>query len=230
VTNSAGVQAFYAERGIPGEKFAIIPNAVEPAPAMTGTRAELLDELELPADARLVGVVGRLWPQKRVKDLIWTADLVKCVRDDVHVLIVGDGPQRWRLERFARQTQILDKVHFLGHRGDVPRIMAHLDLLWLGSEYEGQPNVVLEAMAAGVPVIGTEIPGVTDLIVPGETGELFPVGERNRLLALTRMLLDDDERRRGYGEAARRRAAERFSPAAMVAGHVALYRELLQQG
>ena len=61
----------------------------------------ILHELNLPANARLIGAVGRLWPQKRLKDLIWAADLLKSTRDDTHLLIVGDGPQRWRLERYA---------------------------------------------------------------------------------------------------------------------------------
>ena len=109
---------------------------------------KLLAELRLPPNARLIGAVGRLWPQKRVKDLIWAADLLKSTRDDTHLLIIGDGPQRSRLERYREQIQITDRVHFLGERDDVPRLMPHFDVLWLASEYEGQSNAIMEAMAA----------------------------------------------------------------------------------
>src|SRR5205823_13545881 len=127
------------------------------------SREELLNELHLPSGSRLVGAVGRLWPQKRLKDLIWATDLLKSTRDDTHLLIVGDGPQRSRLERYAEQNAVLDRVHFLGERADVPRLMPNFDCLWLGSEYEGQSNAILEAMLAGVPVIATDIPGNGDL-------------------------------------------------------------------
>ena len=117
VTNSTGVQAFYAKKKIPSDLFRIIPNGVEPA-TETPIREQLLDELGIPKDSKLIGAIGRLWPQKRLKDLIWATDIIKCVRDDTHLLIVGDGPQRWRLERYAEQVAISDRVHFLGSRDD----------------------------------------------------------------------------------------------------------------
>ena len=83
VVNSSGVREFYLEHGLPAEKFVVIPNAIQPSPAPGVSRDQLLAELRLPPDARLIGAVGRLWPQKRVKDLIWAADLLKVVRDDV---------------------------------------------------------------------------------------------------------------------------------------------------
>jgi glycosyltransferase involved in cell wall biosynthesis len=227
VVNSTGVSDFYAQHGLPNEKFVVIPNGVEPPPPSNLTRETLLAELGLPAGSRLIGAVGRLWPQKRVKDLIWAADLLKVIRDDVHVLIIGDGPQRQRLERYREVVRITDRVHFLGARNDVPRLMPHFDLLWLASSFEGLPNSILEAMAAGVPVVASDIPGNRDLVVPGETGYLVPVGDRAALATRANELLDNPERARAMGEAGRRRALDEFSVARMIERFVKLYRELL---
>jgi glycosyltransferase involved in cell wall biosynthesis len=227
VVNSSGVRDFYVHHGLPTEKFTVIPNGIGPLPASEVSRAELLAELGLPADARLIGAVGRLWPQKRLKDLIWAADLLKVVRDDVHLLIIGEGPQRRRLERYRDQVRIEDKVHFLGHRGDVPRLLPHFDVLWLGSEYEGLPNVIMEAMAAGVPVVATDISGNRDLVVPGETGYLVPVGGRAAFAKETNRILDDDALAGRLGEAGRQRVLSEFTVEKMIERHVDLYRELL---
>jgi glycosyltransferase involved in cell wall biosynthesis len=227
VTNSSGVQDFYVRHGLPQEKFVVIPNGIRPAsPENPVSREELLDELKLPSDARLIGAVGRLWPQKRVKDLIWAIDLLKSTRDDAHLVIVGDGPQRWRLERYRDQNQIPERVHFLGQRNDVPRLMPHFDCLWLASEYEGQSNAIMEAMAAGVPVIATDIPGNRDLVVNDATGYLIPLGDRFEFTRRTHWLLEDEALRRRLGDAGRQRMLTEFTVERMIDRHAALYREL----
>ena len=187
-----------------------------------------LDELGLPADTeRLIGVVGRLWPQKRVKDLLWAAELLKTARDGCHVLIIGDGPQRWRLTRYRDQLRLADRAHFLGERADVARLMPHFDIFWLASGYEGQSNAVLEAMAAGVPVVATDIPGNRDLVVPEETGYLVPVGDRAEFARKSTWLFDDEPLRQRMGAAGRERIITHFTVEQMVARHAALYRQLL---
>ena len=228
VTNSSGVRDFYAQHGIAPDKFVIIPNGMTPLPASLLARDALLRELGLPGDARLIGAVGRLWPQKRYKDLIWAADLLKVVRPDTHLLIIGEGPHRWRLERYRAQIEITDRVHFLGLRDDVPQLLPHFECLWLGSAYEGQSNAVLEAMAAGLPVIATDIPGNRDLVVPQETGYLVPVGDRAAFARWTSVLLDDPEQARRLGEAGRQRIHDHFSVEQMVDRHASLYAELVQ--
>jgi len=228
VANSPAVRDFYVEQGLPEEKFVVIPNGVPPAEPSSVARDELLAELGLPAGAHLVGVVGRLWIQKQIKDAIWAADLLKVIRDDVHVLIIGDGPHRARLEKFRDQVEIRDQVHFLGHRDDVPRLLPHFDVLLSSSAYEGQSNAIMEAMAAGVPVVATDIPGTRDLVTSGETGYLVPVGDRASMAKYMQRLIDDRETARRFADAARRRVQEQFSVENMVDRHAALYRELLE--
>jgi glycosyltransferase involved in cell wall biosynthesis len=227
VVNSEGVRDFYVQHGSPSERMRVIPNGIAPAPEPNTTRRQLLSELGLPKDCRLLGLVGRLWPQKRVKDAIWAADLLKVIRDDVHLLVIGDGPQRDRLRRFRDQCLIADKVHFLGERGDVQRIMPHFDALWSTSGYEGQSNVILEAMAAGVPVVASDIPGTRELVVPNETGYLVPVGDRAGFAKYTERLLNDSALAAQLSAAARQRVQSEFSIDKMIQRHIALYREVM---
>lgn len=233
VANSPGVREFYVQNGLPAGKFRIIPNGIRLPEPPTTTREALLAELGMPRDCRLVGVVGRLWPQKRIKDAIWAADLLKVVRDDVHLLIAGDGPHRDRLRRFRDQVEICDKVHFLGHRDDVPRLMPHFDVFWSTSAYEGQSNSILEAMAAGVPVVATDIPGTRDLVVHEKTGFLVPVQEldtprrRAAFARHTNILLNEPEMARQLGDAGHERVAREFTVERMVELHAKLYRKVL---
>lgn len=228
ITNSNGVREFYVRQGLPPEKFVVIPNGIPPwGPSIGGTRAALLAELGLPSEVRLIAAVNRLWPQKRIKDLIWAADLLKVVRDDVHLLIIGDGPQRWRLERYRNQCELGDRVHFLGERNDIARLLPHVDSLWLGSEYEGQSNAIMEAMVAGIPVVATDIPGNRDLVVHGETGYLAPVGDRAGFARWTNTLLNDAELARRLGQAAKERMLREFSVEKMINRHAELYERVI---
>ncbi len=228
VVNSNGVRDFYVAHGLPADKFTCIPNGIGAATPSSLSRDALLAQLGLPSNARLMGAVGRLWPQKRVKDLIWMADLLKVVRPDRHLLIIGEGPQRARLERFRHVIGIEDRVHFLGHRTDVPEIMPHFDLLLLASSYEGLPNSVMEAMAAGVPVVATDIPGNRDLVVENVTGYLVPPGDRGAFAKCAQQILDDKELAQRLGAGGKQRIAEHFTIEKMVASHAELYRGLLE--
>ena len=227
VVNSQGVRDFYVQHGLPAEKFRVIANGVEPARPSTVDRARLLAELGLPANARLIGGIGRLWPQKRWRDVIWAMDLLKVLRDDVHFLIIGAGPERKRLARYRDMVRLREQVHFVGERSDVLELLPHFDLVWLASGYEGMPNALLEAMAAGVPVVASDIPGTRELVVPRETGYLVQVGDRAGYSRYALKILSDPELGRQLGEAGRRRVLEHFGLSAMVDRTAALYREIL---
>ena len=233
VTNSTGVVEFYVKHGLPREKFVVIPNGISPPKPSPTPRDLLLDELGLPADARLIGLIGRLWPQKRVDDALWSADLLKRVCTDTHLIVLGDGPQRDRLRRFRDKIELADRVHFLGHRDDAWRIVPHFDVLWSTSAYEGQSNAIMEAMAHGIPVVATDIAGTRDLVVDGETGFLVSAtkadAERRRAAFAkhTYQLLDDPDEVARLGAAAKERMQTEFTVEKMVARHGELYRELL---
>ena len=234
VTNSSGVKEFYVGHGLPAEKFVVIPNGILPPKPSPTPREALLEELGLPPGSRLIGLIGRLWAQKRVDEAIWAADLLKRVRDDSHLLILGDGPLHDRLRRFRDKVEIRDRVHFLGHRDDAWRIIPHFDVLWSTSAYEGQSNAIMEAMSHGIPVVATDIPGTRDLVVPEVTGQLVSAtkaDEERRRAAFakhTQQLFEDPELASRLGAAAKARIETEFTVDKMVSAHAALYRELLQ--
>jgi glycosyltransferase involved in cell wall biosynthesis len=227
VTNSPAVRDYCAAHRLPTRWFEVIPNGIPGARESDRSRAELLRELDLPDDARLIGSVSRLWPQKRVKDLIWAADLLRVLHDNLRLLVIGDGPERATLERFARLASDLDHIRFLGHRDDVWRILPHLDVFWNGSEYEGQPVSVMEAMAAGVPVVASDIPGNRELVVPGETGYLVPIAGRAARARATDAILNDESLSKRLGAAGWQRMLEDFSVEQNIRRHVEMYDELL---
>jgi glycosyltransferase involved in cell wall biosynthesis len=228
VTNSNGVVDLYAQKGLPREKFVVIPNGIAPFQSTAPSeRSQLLKELELPENAKLVGAVGRLGAQKRYKDLIWAMDMLHCVFNDVYLLIIGDGPQRWRLERYTSQVAEGNPIRFLGERSDVPQILPHLFCFWLGSAYEGQSNALMEAMSAGLPVVASDIPGNRDLVVDGQTGYLFRPGDRAGLASRTSELLKHPELAAKLGAAGKARIEQEFSVDRMVNRHEELYRSLL---
>jgi glycosyltransferase involved in cell wall biosynthesis len=226
--NSSGVRDFYVQHGLPEEKFVVIPNGIEPFDVVNHvSREALLEELGLPPDTRLIGAVGRLWPQKRYKDLIWSTELLRVVRDDTHLLIVGEGPQRDQLMRYCEQVQIHERVHFLGQRDDVSQLLPHFDCFWIGSGYEGQSNALMEAMSAGIPAVATDIPGNRDLVVPEQTGYLVPLGDSAAFARKTSLLLDDPNLASQLGQQAQQRMLDEFSVDKMVERHAQFYRQLM---
>ena len=227
VTNTTAVRDYCAAHGLPAEKFVVIPNGVPPARPSDVTRVALLDELQLPHHAKLIGAIGRLWPQKRIKDLIWAFELVHVLHADARFLIFGDGPLRRQLERYAKLVSGPDRVRFLGHREDVWRILPHLDVVWQASEYEGMPNSIMEAMAAGRPVILSDIPGHRDLVVDQESGLLVPIGDRAEFTRAAHALLVDAALAERMGRAGQARMAAIYPPETMIDRHARLYQELL---
>lgn len=230
VANSACVRDFCIAKGLPAERFAVIANGIpvtqlQDNPATT-TRDEILRELNLPPEARLIGAAGRLLPQKNYKRLFWAMCLLKEIRRDAHLLVFGEGPHRWRLERYRRQVQIEEHVHLLGERGDFDRFLPHLDLFASASGYEGQPVAIMETMAAGLPVVASDIPGHRDLVVPEETGYLVSLSDRAALARWMNVLLDDRNLARRLGAAGRERMREHFSVEKMVSTYADLYRSL----
>lgn len=229
LTNSEGVKDFYVQHGIPASQFHVIPNGVTAIPQdASSARNALIQKLGLPSETRLVGTVGRLWPQKRLKDAIWAIELLKCVRNDTHLLIAGEGPQRWRLERYAEQVGVHHRVHFLGHVEQAASLIASLDQFWICSGYEGQSNSLMEALSQGVPVIASDIPGNRDLVTHEETGLLFQVGDRAELAKQSERLSHNPDFAKQLGLAGQQKMLTEFSVEMMVKRHVDCYAQFLQ--
>lgn len=226
VANSQAVADFYRDRGFPPDRLAVIPNGIE-VPASPPDRHRVRAELGLSADVPVVCYIGRLARQKRVQDLIWGFELMRAIRGNVVFLIAGDGPERGRLEESARGLGLEHHVRFLGHRSDVPDVLAASDLFWLASDFEGMSNSLMEAMAAGKPVVASDIPPNRELVVSGETGYLVPVGDRVALAQFAERILFDPQLAGRLGAQARERIVANFGVERMVEAHAALYRELM---
>jgi glycosyltransferase involved in cell wall biosynthesis len=228
VTNTQAVVEFYAKHGIAKDRFTVIANAVVKPDFEPLDRAAVFERLQIPQRSRLVGAIGRLWKQKGYKDLVWAGELLRVALDDVCVVIIGDGPDRHSLQTFRDQIGAQGAVRFVGHRQDALQLMSGFDLLWNGSLYEGQSNTILEAMALGIPVVASDIPGTRDLIVPNETGILYPLGDVGLLTRISNQLLRDPDQRQKMGKAAKERIASHFSLQRMVEQHQQLYERLAQ--
>jgi glycosyltransferase involved in cell wall biosynthesis len=199
--------------GVPLERF----HGVAPDP--DGLRREL----GCPPGAPLVGSVGRQAKIKRYQDLI--AAVARLPRPDVVCLLVGDGPEAPALAAAARQAGVGERVRFLGWRDDIPRIVAALSVFILPSANEGMGRVLVEAMAAGVPVIGTRVGGIPSVIADGECGLLVEPGDVAGLSGAIGKLLADGPLAARMGAAGRRRALA-YGVESMVEKLDGLYREL----
>ncbi|HZZ28643.1 MAG TPA: glycosyltransferase [Pirellulales bacterium] len=223
ITNSVAVRNYYVAHGLPPEKFTVIPGAAAAPPPDMVSRSDLLTEFRLPEDAKLIAYVGHLTKQKRLKELIWAIDQLKAVGVPAHFLVIGQGPRRDHLERYSWLNRIEDRVHFLGVRNDVLQFMPHFDVLWHAGDHEGQSAAVLEAMAAGVPVVAADAAGNRELVKPNETGYLVPLDERAGFARATLPLLEDSALARRLGCAAKQCVEQCHRIDQLLAAYTKLY-------
>jgi len=226
VGNSQSVADFYRNLGYPAERLAVIHNGIDLPATDSVNRDDLRRELAIPSGSLVVGYIGRLARQKLIMDLIWAFELIRVMEGEAYFVIAGDGPERAQLEQFAHKLKIAERVRFLGHRDDAARLLPALDLFWLASDFEGLSNSLMEAMAAGLPVVASDIPPNRELVVHGETGYLAPVGDRVAFAQLGQRLLLDRELAQHLGQAGRNRIASHFTTANMVQSYAKLYRDL----
>jgi glycosyltransferase involved in cell wall biosynthesis len=171
--------------------------------------------------ATIVGNVARLSEQKGHRDLIAAAPLVLERHPDVGFWVVGDGELRAELEGLA--APLGDRFTFLGWRDHVHQLLASFDVFAFPSRFEGLCLAVIEAQAAGVPVVATPVGGIRETVIHGETGWLVPPGDVDALAERISWCLDHPEEARRVAAEARRRVLERFSVERMVAETLALY-------
>ena len=182
--------------GIPAHKVRVLMNGVDTGRFRPGPvdRAALLPEV--PPGAVVVGTVGRLDPVKGHTHLI---DAVARLDASLHLVIVGDGPERPRIERAVSAAAIGDRVHLLGERADIPVLLRAFDLFCLPSLAEGISNTLLEAMATGLPVVATAVGGNPELVARDETGLLVPAGDPDALATALGGLVAEPALRRRLG-------------------------------
>jgi glycosyltransferase involved in cell wall biosynthesis len=158
---------------------------------------------------------GSMETHKGFRNAVWSLDILKFLFDELHLVLVGDGPDRANLERFAQGIQLDARVHFFGACADVRPFLDRADLVWVPSLGDCGVHITLEAMAAGKPVVASNVPSLREIIRNGETGFLIPPGDKVALGRRTRELLRNPDLARRMGEAGRRQVAS-LTPAYLV--------------
>jgi len=221
---SSAVASALSEAGIPAGRIRVVHSGVTPPDIPPDSRNAIRSELGIDPGAPLVGAIGALTPEKGHRDLLAAFRSVAADRADAVLIIAGDGPDRASLESDAR-TLPPDRVRFLGHRDDVPRILGALDLLVMPSRSEGLGTTVVDAQMAGLPVVATRTGGLPELVEDGVTGLLVPPADPPSLASAIARLLRNPDLSARLGQTGRERALQRFSDDAMVEGTLAAYRE-----
>jgi glycosyltransferase involved in cell wall biosynthesis len=212
----AATQAEYLvrEEGVGRSNLTGIFNGVDPDrfhPAGEGELPPLEEEIK-PAE-RLVGIVASLTPEKGHDVFVEAAALTLADLPDTRFLIVGEGPEREKIEKQIREKGLQKEIILLGRRRDLPALLPRLDLLALSSHpfRETLPISTMEGMACAVPTVNTDVGSVRDLVVDGETGLIVPPGDAEKMAAAFRKILLDPHLAGRMGRAARRRIVDRFT-------------------
>lgn len=217
---------------VPAEKVIAIPNGVDVASIARSNapaRAALRRGLRLPPDATVFLTAGRLHPSKGIDDFLRAAAIVAARRPAARFLVAGGGPDRAALERLAADLRIEAKTLFLGDRRDLPSLLAGIDVFVLASREEGMPNVLIEAMAAELPVVATAAGGSAEVIAHRSTGLLVPPGDVDAIAEAACAMLDDAAGAAAMAASARQSVAASFSIDTTVRRTQDLYEELLRE-
>lgn len=212
--------------GLKAVKVSVIPNGVDGerfATAMAADRASL----GLTA-APLMLFVGRLDPQKAPFVLLEAFERLIARHTDWQLLFVGEGPLRPSMTDWVAEHRLNSSIHFAGWRPDVPELLKTADVLVLPSLWEGMPNIVLESMASGLPVVVSRVEGTEELIRDGETGLLATPGSVEEVERQVQKVLIDREFSTSLAEAAQQAVFKGFTLEAMIHSYEQLYLRLLQ--
>ena len=214
----------------PVERVRVIPNGVDTdrfiaAPDVLGLRGEIGADFSSP----MVGILAALRPEKNHELFLRAAKRVFKEIPDARFVVIGDGPERQKLESFTAELGIASSVHFLGNRSDVPQVLASLNVLALTSHNEANPVSILEAMSCELPVVATDVGSVGESVIEGETGHLIPPGDETALVERLTGLMTDPDRAQAWGAAGRRRVIEQSSLDVMVKGYEQLITEIYEQ-
>jgi glycosyltransferase involved in cell wall biosynthesis len=214
------------------EQFRTIPLGLDLAQFRDApdSRAALRQELGLPLDTPLVGHISRLVPIKSVNYFIEAAAQVRQQVPNAVLLVIGDGESRPELEKLAAEKGLLgDAVRFLGFRSDMTYLNKGLDCIALTSLQEGTPVSIIENLAAGKPVVATDVGGVSRLIQHDRTGWLAPSRDFNKIAEGITTALTRPETAARWGAEGQKHAFQNFDVSRMIADHRALYAEVLQE-
>lgn len=217
------------EEGVDRARVVVVPNFVDDegfVPLTADRHAALRAAIGILPDDVAIGVVGNLYPVKNHAMFLRAAGRLASTWPAVRFVLVGDGAERAPLERLARELGIQDRVRMPGRLTTEPGFAGIFDIAVLTSWEEGFPNWIVEAMAAGRPVVAARVGGIPDAVVDGDTGHLVPAGDDDAMARALDRLLGDPASRRRLGVAAAQRARSLYHASAVMKVLEALYEEL----
>ena len=231
IANSANTREWAsATENIPLQQIDVIHNGIDLdlfAAATIGAKHEFRAMLNIPADGVLMGIVANLRPVKGIDVFVKAAEMVSQLIPNAYFIIVGEGEgaEEQRLKGMVADLKLSEKIHFLGKREDIPRILGCLDLGALTSHSESFSNSVVEYLAAGLPVVCTDVGGCREAVSDGFNGYVVPRGD-HAMLARRIVEMIQGGRLGEMGIASKAKALESFSLAAMVTAHENLYQQV----
>lgn len=212
----------------PPERIRKIYSGIEIAEFQkTHARDKIRRELGLRPDQIAVGQVSKLWEGKGHEDIIDACPIIFEEVPDLKIFFVGDGPIRKKLEEIVYKNGLQGRIVFLGHCDNIAEVTSALDIAVLASHFEGMGRVLLEAMAAGLPIVATRVGGIPDLVVDQETGFLVEPHNPEQLAQSILRLASDLELRKRMGNSGRQRVDSRFSATTMLKQIDSVYQEVL---
>jgi glycosyltransferase involved in cell wall biosynthesis len=218
------------DEGFPADRVHVIPNGVDTERFKPRPRdPAIIEKLGLPGDAKIVGLVAVLRPEKNHELFLRAAAIVRNEIPKVRFVLVGNGPQREALERLTAELGLVDVVHFLGARSDVPELLPQLDVFALTSKIEASPVSILEAQACGVPVVATRVGSIGESVIDGVTGLLVTPGATEEVAAAIVRILKSRDFGLALGAAARAFVVEHRSLGRMIRGYEGLLVRLYEQ-
>jgi len=226
---SKKVQSFY-QKQIPNlsGKSRVLYNGVDLTKFdAKNQQSPLRERFGIKENEQVIGIVGRLVPQKCHGDFVEAFRLLKAKKHGVKGLIVGEGPLRESIEEKIRKYHLENDIFLTGFTEDMPAVYRALDVFTLSSSREGFPMTMLEAMAAGVPVVSTDVGGVNECIQNGQNGFLVPPGDVEALANSIAKILGNEDLRKTFIERGKQCVEESFSIEKMARNHEVLYQEIL---
>ncbi len=231
IANShAGARWLAEQAHVSPAKIRAVHSGLDAAPFMQAARGQIRPSLPIPPGTPLIVSVGNLRKVKDQQTLIHAAHQLQQQGHTFHLLLVGDGQRRAALEQRTHDLNLHSHITFMGRRADVSAILADADIKVLSSRSEGLPAAIMEAMAAGLPVVATAVGGVPELVQDGVTGLLVSPDDAPALADALAVLLDAPLLRQQYGRAGQQRLLSHFALPDKVAELEQAYGQLVNRG
>ncbi len=225
---SAAIGQVLRQAGVPADKLVCVPSVIDPAPYLYPCdQAAFRATFALPPTARVVGMAAQFIARKGHRDLLAALPEVLTAHPDTVFILFGQGPLRAEIEQASAAQGLSRQVRLPGFVADLPRWLPCLDLVVHPAHLEGLGVILLQSAAAARAIVATEVGGIPEVVLHEKTGLLVPPAAPPALAHALCTLLADPPRARAMGEAGRQRVMATFTPAAMVAGNLQVYRGLI---